>query len=129
MNSYYRRYRQVLAAGVIATLLFTVGVVVVPGFLLPLLSLHVPGDQLIWVRSWALLYSVCCLAGMPAFLDPMKYRLVAWYTCLPRLTSATLWLVHVLLGGSEGFLHLALLDGGIGTLQAWLLYKAGKEGR
>ena len=126
MNSYYRRFRQVLAAGVIATLLVAAGVVLLPGILLPLLHLYVPSDQLIWVRSWAMLYSVVCLAGLPAFIDPMKYRMVAWYTCLPRLTSATLWLVHVLLGGSEGFLHLALLDGGIGALQAWLLYKAGQ---
>jgi len=81
-----RWFRRVMWLGIVANMALAVPTLLAPERMIEFVGLPA-ATPLLWPRFAALLLILLSLFYMPAGIDPVRYRLVAWLTLVSRLAG------------------------------------------
>lgn len=122
MNAYAVRFRWAVVVGILVNLTFALPGIFIPNAVLDLVG-YEPAYQPIWPAFACVLLLLLSLFYLPAAVDPLRSRALAWLTVVSRLTGAVffllLWRAFPLFGG---------IDLVFGVVQGVLLFLAQRRG-
>ena len=80
-------FKRLMWLGIVANMALAVPTLLAPERMIELIGLPMP-SPLLWTRFAALLLIILSLFYIPAAIDPVRYRLVAYLTLVSRLFGA-----------------------------------------
>jgi hypothetical protein len=116
VNIYKEWFRRVLIAGAIVNLTLALPSIVAPDVVLAIIRQRPCGD-LVWGRFAALLVVLVTLTDIPAAINPLRYRALAWLVVFNRGAGVVFFMLFC-----REYLLFGLLDLTFGALSLPLLY-------
>jgi len=123
MDSRYRILFNVVLIGVLINILgMALPFIFAPQWTLEVAGLPGGGGSTLWMRQAGLLLLFISLLYLPGGIDPVRYRLNAYFGVIVRMTIGFYWLgLFFLKGESSSFLPIGLVDCSYAIFNAFVL--------
>lgn len=129
--SYYsalRWFKTTVALGFALNLLFILPALFAPRLLESLIEVGIT-NTVHWLQNVALLLLIITLSYIPVYQDPFRYEFLTVLIIAGRFGAGTLFLLGVgEMNYPEGMKLLGMTDIGLSSLQAFLWYRAMRDG-
>lgn len=118
-----RQHTIAIWVGIALNLCFIIPLLFVPTWFLGLFG--VPLREPTWARFTGLLVLIISCFYVPAAVDLVRYRVIAWLAIVPSRSFGTLFFLTIVFVFEQpkGFLAGALLDGGVGLVTLYFLVR------
>lgn len=125
MSNYVTWFNRAVFVGVLINIFgMALPFIFAPQWSLDFFGLPGGGGSIVWMRQAGLLLFYVSLLYVPGGMDPLRYRLNAYFAIVGRMTIGLYWFYLVLVEGrTRSFLNFAFLDVGYALFNAFLLWK------
>jgi hypothetical protein len=125
MSKHVKQFNAAVFVGVLINIFgMALPFIFAPQWSLDFFGLPGGGGSVVWMRQAGLLLFYLSLLYVPGGIDPLRYRLNAYFAIAGRMTIGLYWFYLVYFEGrTRSFLNFAFLDVGYALFNAWLLWR------